>query len=508
MSYKMKFTEFVKRYPYYSRFRFSADEHGNVQFVFNGDEYDPFDKNGNLVKTLYHFPGNSWKPENIQDFLVADDTQAYKETIQQLFGFPKQYRLDARAEYKILPWDENPTRNNYVSFDVFITPELKTHFVFRDIFTDSELVFRTAKEASRWLDAPNLSYWSQALNFAMFCATAGCGVTRDMIDDSQVGSFYRFHIIFTIRRLLNELQCPLPKDKLFSWNKNFYSEAAYQKLRTEFRTDSDFRFLGPINHGLGNVYNYDYHGLSSSNDKYKPYGTIDQLHDEWDAAKSDDEHMNHFEIEYLKDPRTEFQYEWFFPEKSMGLTKAGLSRINQSIEAFVYCILGAQVQTRSSIVGDSGSAQETKQVFSKLFESAVIENDISKSIQRYQFALQQARQKLDLAFALGCWLSPSYLVINDDTSIAGYNNKLQKATTDMKLGLNPINNEIKTIPKHNMGHSKILLPHTESVTAHKPKPEAKTNPKPDVTKPLNTQHENNLVMITVFTAGLAWYLFR
>ncbi|EDO29452.1 predicted protein [Nematostella vectensis] len=92
---------------------FSADEHGDVQFVFNGDEYDPFDKNGNLVKTLYHFPGNSWKPENIQDFLVADDTQAYKETIQQLFGFPKQYRLDARAEYKISPWDENPTRNNY-----------------------------------------------------------------------------------------------------------------------------------------------------------------------------------------------------------------------------------------------------------------------------------------------------------------------------------------------------------------------------------------------------------
>ncbi|XP_048579609.1 uncharacterized protein LOC125560969 [Nematostella vectensis] len=307
MSYKMKFTEFVKRYPYYSRFRFSADEHGNAQFVFNGDEYDPFDKNGNLVKTLYHFPGNSWKPENIQDFLVADDTQAYKETIQQLFGFPKQYRLDARAEYKILPLDENPTRNNYVSFDVFITPKVKTHFVFRDIFTDSLLVFRTAKEASRWLDAPNLSYWSQALNFAMFCATAGCGVTRDMIDDSQVGSFYRFHIIFTIRRILNELQCPLPKDRLFSWNKNFYSEAAYQKLRTEFRTGDDFRFLGPINHGLGNVYNYDYHGLSSSNDKYKPYGTIDQLHDEWDAAKSDHEHMNHFEIEYLKDLRTGFQ---------------------------------------------------------------------------------------------------------------------------------------------------------------------------------------------------------
>ena len=43
------------------------------------------------------------------------------------------------------------------------------------------MTFRTGKEAKRWLEGPNLSYWSQALNFAVWCSTAGCGVTRDML---------------------------------------------------------------------------------------------------------------------------------------------------------------------------------------------------------------------------------------------------------------------------------------------------------------------------------------
>ena len=33
------------------------------------------------------------------------------------------------------------------------------------------------------------------------------------------------------------------------------------------------------------------------------------------------------------------QFDWFVPDKAEGLTQAGLSRINQSIEAFVYFVL-------------------------------------------------------------------------------------------------------------------------------------------------------------------------
>jgi hypothetical protein len=183
--------------------------------------------------------------------------------------------------------------------------------------------------------------------------------------------------------------------------------------------------------------------------------------------------------------------------------------MNQSLESYVYCILGSQVNTRSSIIGNSGSALETQTVFLQLFESAVVERDISKSIQRYQLAIQEAKVKLDFAISPGCWLLPSKLVINTQSTV-GYNNKLQKATTDMKFGLNDsLNTELKSVGiKHNMGHSKIVLPHQPEVktSVAKPKPDVKIS---EAGQRVTTdRHENNLVMITAFTAGLVWYLFR
>ena len=66
-------------------------------------------------------------------------------------------------------------------------------------------------------------------------------------------------------------------------------------------------------------------------------------------------------IQYITNQYSENQYKHFVLPVSYGLTKAGQARLNQFIEAFVYCILGAQVNVRSSILGDPGSAQEVRQ---------------------------------------------------------------------------------------------------------------------------------------------------
>ena len=104
--------------------------------------------------------------------------EAYNEAVQDLIGFPHKYRFNHNAKYRVEPWDKSVKRYNYVKVYIYITPKLQTSFNFRDIFSDSTLTFRTAKEAKRWLDSPNLSYWTQQLNFAFFCATGGCGVTK------------------------------------------------------------------------------------------------------------------------------------------------------------------------------------------------------------------------------------------------------------------------------------------------------------------------------------------
>ena len=96
----------------------------------------------------------------------------------------------------------------------------------------------------------------------------------------------------------------------------------------------------------------------------------------------------------------------------------------------------------------------------KLFESSVIEEDLSTSVQRFQLAVQEAKLRLDLAIAPGIWLMPSNLIINTE-SIVGYNNDLQKADENMKFGVNDTVNEKskKVGVEHNMGSSKVKLPH-------------------------------------------------
>lgn len=64
-------------------------------------------------------------------------------------------------------------------------------------------------------------------------------------------------------------------------------------------------------------------------------------------------------------------------DKSQSLTQAGMARLNQSIEAFVYCIFDALVNVRSSILGSSGSAMEAQHEFLVLVEDVIRKADVS-----------------------------------------------------------------------------------------------------------------------------------
>ena len=140
-------------------------------------------------------------------------------------------------------------------------------------------------------------------------------------------------------------------------------------------------------------------------------------------------------VSYIRtDPVDATQYDWFAPKTAAGLTQADLSRINQSIEAFVYCILGAQVNVRSSIFGQGGRAKEAQTEFLTLVEDAIRQTDLAKSVQRYQLAVDEAKVRLNLAVCPGAWLMPARMIINTE-SIVGYNNKLMQAKAGIKLGV-------------------------------------------------------------------------
>ena len=177
------------------------------------------------------------------------------------------------------------------------------------------------------------------------------------------------------------------------------------------------------------------------------------------------------------------------PSYSQGITYAGLARINQSIEAYCYCILGAQARTRSTIQGVSGSAIETQREFLDHIEDSIVLKNISNSIQRYQEAIADTKTRLDFAVAQGVWVMPSRMVINTE-SIVGYNNK---------LGVNNVNRESHKASLKLMagGPSKVKPPNSHpSNPIHKKATEAQglaEKKKPTQTQATDTPKTQTLV---------------
>ena len=251
---------------------------------------------------------------------------------------------------------------------------------------------------------------------------------------------------------------------------------------------------------------------------------------------------------YIENTEARNQYEYFLCPVSHGLTSAGLSRINQTIKSFCYAILGSQVDVRSPISGSQGSAIETQRQFLSMVEDAIRNPGISKSVQRFQLAIESAKVRLDLAISPGLWLLPSKMVVNTE-SVVGYNNQLKKATTFMRIGINSdLNIPVRrSAPKHNLGSRAVKLPHSDVETRvvksnsgagakHRTKEKqvakSKTSDRDAVglspefgdresgdsgagvtketseTKTVSTSHENNLNVLSIVAGGLAWFLFR
>ena len=102
-----------------------------------------------------------------------------------------------------------------------------------------------------------MSFSPQQLNFALWCATTGYGISRDILFSSdssldlspQMTLFYLFHVYFTVRRVLYEMggiqgMSALPDDPTFNQKDNHYDIEAYKRIYAEFGVDPsiDFRF--------------------------------------------------------------------------------------------------------------------------------------------------------------------------------------------------------------------------------------------------------------------------
>ena len=452
--------------------------------------------------------------------------------LQGVEGFP--YQLSPLKTKRALPipavdfTEAAPSLNKIFNnpINIYVRPDSFFVAKFREIFQQTRIRHNSAAEAKRWLQGPRMDYWPQQLNFAVFCATQGCGISREIFDNGlnfslQVRAFYRFHVYFTVRRILFQMGgiqsiSALPRDPTFNLSGNHYDVASYKRICAEFGIDptSDFRFTSRKNHGLGDVYiGVSGHEPMKTGAEYP--GGFYKFADEGGKAK--DGNL----IAFIEPDGVAFsQYDWFAPNKSSGLTQAGLARINQSIEAFVYCILGAQVNVRSSIIGAGGRAKEAQTEFLTLMEDAIRQPDLAKSVQRYQLAVDEANVRLNLAVCPGAWLMPASMIINTKSTV-GYNNRLKQAVPGMKLGVNnDVNSGTKKVGIQNMegGPAKINPPnshpsnpiHKAAMAAQEPKPaskEKKITADEETVSEKTPQHEMNKTAVIVGVFGFVALIF-
>ena len=347
------------------------------------------------------------------------------------------------------------------------------HVRFPNVWDKYKLPKVTEKEVyDNWLSS-QMQFWQNQLNFAVWCATTGCGVSKAHLrhKDPMTRSVFRFRAYYQIRRILSEMSCPLPTED--SWNplNNGINMNAYERICNEFgvSTRSNWRQRYDLSNGMGSYFFnkkfYDWklvttkkwseltnggHYRQSMNWKVhfdgQAFGGVDTQTDDILYIEQQFDHDPGLTDRSIRHGNALGVIGSFVldTEYNSGFFRAGVSRINDSIRTYLWAILGSQSQARSSILGSGKVFDAQKQFIANVEDAINSEVDLPSSIDRYQRTLQYARSKVDFVIGHVLYMLASNMEIEVGV-VNGYNNLIQIATDDMKLGFNASVNEIGSI---------------------------------------------------------------
>ena len=237
------------------------------------------------------------------------------------------------------------------------------------------------------------------LNLSMFCVTSALDMSWQHLNHPNllVCAVYRFHVCFHVRLILHQLRISLPHEDDFSKVKNGYEGNAYYSICNQY--------------GLNPEETWMYGNWSYTTD----YGIFG--HEVKATERSPPDNLTRWVITQFK-----------------GFTRKGIEKISRSMMAYVYLVLSSQVQTRSTIVGNSAPEVDAQQLFKDTFKS-LINEDLPIDIEKYQGVLEHALSKADFSVGIGMYM----LLSNSNLANGkkeGNNNKSLVRKTDMKIGSN------------------------------------------------------------------------
>ena len=399
---------------------------------------------------------------------------------------------------------------------IFVTPNQYFKAKFRGIFTRTKIQHSSGAESKRWLAGPNMRYWPQRLNFAIWCATTGCGITREVLDkvSEQIKSFLMFHFYFTVRRILFEMggiqsESALPGEPAFSQINNNYDTPLFKRICAEFgiSPSADIRFKSGDNHDLGSVFIYVTNAgpmaISIS------YPVNNKFSDGCGKAIKGNL-ISFIRSDYANWLTGNSTSSWQTSQKVS--RKLGwrdwISRLRHSFTAF---LVQKSMSDHQSWVNQEALRNSKPRVSSWYWLRMRSES------QTFRRAIDESKVKLHLAVSPDTWLMPSNLLLNTQSTV-GYNKSLKKTNKDIELGVKKsMNLEMKPVGvRHTNGGSSKIKRLTSQPSArpriHHPsnkinktatEVQAKTPPRLDERLSLSDSETNHdIVKVGLISAGL------
>ena len=233
-----------------------------------------------------------------------------------------------------------------------------------------------------------LQLYQNCVNFAVFCATSGLGISVEHFKVAKplTSSLMRFHLYYHVRRILYTLKVKLPSEKGFAKYSTLYDDEVYADICTDYGVD-------PASTNWRNQYIFSTYQGSQ-----------------------------------LKVTDADSWSRWII-SKSSGLTRQGVEMLSESIRVYVYCLLTAQSSTRSNIIGNTAPNFEAQKLFSKEVEDFVKRDVLlHEDIRRYEDILSNARSSVEYSLGEGIYMLPSDLQLKVGVK-RGYSDKLKVGIT-------------------------------------------------------------------------------
>ena len=312
--------------------------------------------------------------------------------------------------------------------------------------TPSPVKITSFDDVNRWYD-DSMLYYCQQYKFALYCATALCGVSKDHLTRGLplTRSIINFHVLYQTKRILAQMRARNPGDMDFDAHNNAYDKTEYRKLLNEFdavakdipEIDQPAGGLGYMRVSFGNdaksklMYHKGAYPKFPSTGLDNPYINVQKTDSDWGTYYQFG--GGGYPIDAVQ--QDTFNYNRIIPDhNTASFTNPGFVRINDSIRAYVYCLLGAQVQARQA-----GSSLESQQEFLTLVNDLIAkQQSLQESIGNFQDSLSKTAGQINYVVYKGLYMLPADMNLNRlGRSVRGFNDQLKIAKAFDGVGIKP-----------------------------------------------------------------------